>query len=808
MPEPKSATRSRTSPDSSHARVREPSPPQAENAIAAPGPGFDGALFGSQVTAPQFLQLQRSVGNAAARRLMQPDSWIGSPGTVHDGPGLQRMGESRATSVGAAHAAHGTGLIQRHGSWEHRMLGDTDPRTLAMMGAARDMKTSGALIVGNDDDGYQTINRTHVQHALEQEIRRIAAFQSSPPPVPEGFRPGRDVVLPKPISDPTWQIRIVSLPSVNADGSPQLDEKGQPVKPEVVTYGELNTLADFYGSVDELKQTDHKNRHGIVQGVRQESLQKLVKLYTEFMDIKGTWRTSAETETKKKLGLKSLEFEGAANVGSVSAELQHMGYLPGGGKKKALSGDKTTAYASTLVRNACHFAPESWHAWADHHNKAVGLAISAHGKSEAAKGFRQQAKDDPKSSDGYNGLAIQADKESDSLANEALLTNGFGDHYLQDSYAGGHLINKTQIMQWYVKWIDDNPWKMDFSRDKYWRHMEQIAKQGGLTESGQYDKARVGTTRTVRGQEGVTSAHNPQTVENIQSDDWRVRFEAAGLKIPTSLEPGGPGFGFITWWQGLAGETPKLRTRTYKQLKDSAPPTVGNFDAALTLLVNEGVVRVEGADIGEQSSITRIAKHTYVLRDDYVPKDMEKFREATAGGGQDPAANDKYKGMAAAVTYKDYFMFMKNGFLQASTNVLHDEFCSNGLEVNSDGGDFVYRVYGDDAMLKKGSSTGVEHSARTANMSRNSIEAAVRTGAPDNTTAQIVARFPSHVKPPGGGAVISLADWHSGGALEKWVRDNIFPNVPFKKKTVPGVMGDLGSQMSKDEPAVHSGAAF
>ena len=125
-----------------------------------------------------------------------------------------------------------------------------------------------------------------------------------------------------------------------------------------------------------------------------------------------------------------------------------------------------------------------------------------------------------------------------------------------------------------------------------------------------------------------------------------------------------------------------------------------------------------------------------------------------------------------------------------------------------DGGEFVYKVYGDDSMLQKGSSAGVEHSAKTANMSRNSIEAAVRTGIPDMTTAQIAARFPSHVKPPGGGAVISLADWHSEGSLKQFCDDNIFPNVPFKKKTVPGLGGDVGDQLSKDEPAVHAGAAF
>jgi len=47
---------------------------------------------------------------------------------------------------------------------------------------------------------------------------------------------------------------------------------------EVITYGEMNTLADFYGSLDEIKQTDPRNFRGILKGVRQPTLFQMMEL--------------------------------------------------------------------------------------------------------------------------------------------------------------------------------------------------------------------------------------------------------------------------------------------------------------------------------------------------------------------------------------------------------------------------------------------------------------------------------------------------------------------------------------------------
>ena len=118
-----------------------------------------------------------------------------------------------------------------------------------------------------------------------------------------------------------------------------------------------------------------------------------------------------------------------------------------------------------------------------------------------------------------------------------MVHNGFGDHYMQDSYAAGHLINKTLIMQHYVKWLDKNPGKWDAHRDKNWRKMQQMAyNQPGLTDGGQYVKANVGRPGSPRAPASPSStARDPQSVENIKTGNWTDQgrgARAGGAGVP------------------------------------------------------------------------------------------------------------------------------------------------------------------------------------------------------------------------------------------------------------------------------------
>ena len=43
----------------------------------------------------------------------------------------------------------------------------------------------------------------------------------------------------------------------------------------------------------------------------------------------------------------------------------------------------------------------------------------------------------------------------------------------------------------------------------------------------------------------------------------------------------------------------------------------------------------------------------------------------------------------------DYQTFLNHGYLQLSSNVLHDHFCANGLDVATQAGDTPFKIYGD-----------------------------------------------------------------------------------------------------------------
>lgn len=103
---------------------------------------------------------------------------------------------------------------------------------------------------------------------------------------------------------------------------------------------------------------------------------------------------------------------------------------------KATAGLGPQRYFGLLTRNACHFAPYSWHRWARFHEEASDHALAFHrGQTE-------------------KGPADDLDTSADENLRQAWLENGYGDHFLQDSFAAGHLVNKTLVMQWFVDYVN------------------------------------------------------------------------------------------------------------------------------------------------------------------------------------------------------------------------------------------------------------------------------------------------------------------------------------------------------------------
>jgi hypothetical protein len=772
--------------------------------------------------------------------------------------------------VAPARAPAQGGHVQRHASWEHRMLGDMKPSDLATLGTARNTAGGVAIPVPGEDpiEG----DKTAVVHVLEQEIRRLLHFKNSPPTAGDADA-FKATTIKVDDADPAWQVRLVKIPSLKVDGSPR-----DGVGPEVVSYGELNTLADFYGSVEEMKATDPANRHLIILGIREDSLRKMMSLYKEVLarpDTQGALAAQApvmvgvgmalgqgpsadggkaesashlaEMQTEVASSPDGMDFFDASHVkaspvGSAGAEVFHFGgpravaSVLGSGeqfgdrdkraKKPLAPDDATTSYGATLARNACHFAPESWHAWAGFHKQAVleaKLAAAKRGEAarlrvlatqqlyEAGNPFNSpletaastlQAKT-------HGASADKADAEAALHANEALLQNGFGDHYLQDSYAAGHLINKTKIMQWYVEFIDKASWLKEktLHKDEEWRGVQAMAyEQPGLSADKQYDKADVGKDRQIGGQ-AVTSARNPQSVENVHvgpagqaepAEAWRIRFEALGLATPTAINnPSSLEFQFLVWWQLHCAQGGKKK-HDFVDLKKLflAHSRQGSSDdeliAVVQKLVDQGMVHrdwststpsKERTERTGPTARTAKTKDTFVLRDAWVPRDAAVFKKLVdrmsgASFEEDPfdalahrglpervvrehraaavtesraTAAKEYQAKGAEVVYADYILFMKDAMVQKATNALHDLFCASGLMVSSTADGPLFKIYGDEAMLQAESQRGLLHSATTARMSRDAIDQALGgDGAADPaiTTASIVDRFPAHVQVP------------------------------------------------------------
>jgi hypothetical protein len=731
------------------------------------------------------------------------------------GPGHAHDAVSRSIAASITVADTG-GAVRRHSSWEHMMIGDLDPKSLATLGAQKDVQIGGphaAVYVGDDVNGHPVnVTAGDVKHVIQQEIQRLKLFQGAPPMVTSyediaqheqdyqqadaqatidrvSANSGLLAGLAAAHANP-WDLKLVGVP--NRSGQIFL-----------VTYGEMNTLGDYFGSVEEMENVDPKWIGKLIRGVRESALRELVKIYATVSGFTFGLAGSAEQQARDELGVDDEKFrsghgkDNAVDLGGVANELKLMGALPSGFAKPKVDGDATTDYSSTLARNACHFAPESWHAWGGFHDKARAYALQSFQAAQAAIGFQQG---------GFVHQAKVKRAQAAELRNRAMLNNGFGDHYLQDSYAAGHLINKTRIMQQYVKWLDAHPDKWDAHRDKNWRKVQQMAyNQPGLTDAGQYNKANVGQARQSSSGVALESGRNPQTSENVQGT-WKDKAEALGLQVPASLGDVNAKSLLVHWQTKcvtqLKVRNPRVQTwRTVKAWAASigigGPATL----AAINALFRDGIVRKDDYSTDDRVPgyrHTLEASTKLTLRDEYVPSGLTKLASITAG----PGAAAAYSDMALGVAYNDYLEFMNSSFLQKSTNFIHNEFCENGLEVSTGAHDPVFTVYGDDNMFNANAGEGLMHSGETAHMSRNSIVQIADTGATVTTKAAILDRLPAFVQVAGNNAPLDQWGDDLGGQL-----DNLFDKMSnvgevFINKTVVGVKGSLG-KVSNDRPSGH-----
>ena len=206
-----------------------------------------------------------------------------------------------------------------------------------------------------------------------------------------------------------------------------------------VSSGELSAFGDYLPDPETIDGMAAEDLTPILQRMRQEIARALYdRLYG---GTEGMKTADAEAEVLERN--RQTTFTGAARntgaTGKMPAELvgedvQAIEALDAAGADLGPNRQK-----GLLSRNACHFAPFSWERWSLYHNEARTIAGQAFARGKTSS------------------LSMRRNPQNMSkLERKAWVTNGYSNHFLQDSFAAGHLINKTLVMQWFVEYINDH----------------------------------------------------------------------------------------------------------------------------------------------------------------------------------------------------------------------------------------------------------------------------------------------------------------------------------------------------------------
>ena len=195
---------------------------------------------------------------------------------------------------------------------------------------------------------------------------------------------------------------------------PGLDLVRLPGSGLVVTLGELNVLPDYLGRPEDIESAPLTFLGPLIQSVRSWSVGVLARP----AGVRG--RPGPLPVTMPRLLPGSLRYPllgplaETAEIAAVSKLGRRHGFAP------------AQRYSAVLARNSGHFAPFSWYRWRAFHLAARELIARS---------------------------AAETGAERAALRLRARTWAGYADHFLQDSFAAGHLVNKTLVIQWYIEWL-------------------------------------------------------------------------------------------------------------------------------------------------------------------------------------------------------------------------------------------------------------------------------------------------------------------------------------------------------------------
>lgn len=593
--------------------------------------------------APRIAATAFTVGNDIhfAPGAYQPASRSGQWLLGHELTHVVQQGLAGPASEAVDLHRTGGGCIHRHASKEHYMLGSMTPAQIRSIADAKEnVEVTGRTGFGSSFKDWKNGKKKPPPAALkdaldtvQEQIGALNNWRAASTINPDPAQVGKGDTA----YDHHWGGQMVTITCADGD--------------LVTTVGELNALPDFFGSFEDLRQVDRSVAFKTLQVIRRESYVYLKSLEAQLQGLTYTYNRKTESFAGIEKNNVSLPSGKLPKFGNDAADvLQTATMLEGDGNEQGLDAD--IGAEATLGRNACHFPPESWLRWREHHDQARQLIASA---------------------------ADVADLEA--KANKAIAMNAFGEHYLQDSFAGGHLINKGFVMAVAME------------------HSSAVTKK-------------------VRGMTDAQIASVQKATKHGKAYDLPA---AAQQKVTGHAGPGN------------AMDDPNIRARDPQTALESAKAAGGT--------------QTQG-----------------------------KRNEMTASG-LDPNL----------MTFNQYRTWLNDFWFQKITNTLHDKYCINGLRVASPDNQNLFKIYGDNNMMRSGE--GAEYAALTSQMSRNAINQLVRNrrnaltpvvpgGKPRipakrvTSVDQIFARFPNEVVDDDG-TRMSLKEWATGAPMRRKIADMV-----------------------------------
>ena len=247
----------------------------------------------------------------------------------------------------------------------------------------------------------------------------------------------------------------------------------------VVTLGELNVLPDYLGRPEDIESAPRSFVGPLIQSVRSWSIAELARP----AGVRGALGPQPALPRLLPGSLRYPLFGPLAETAEIAA-VSTLGRRHGFGPDKR--------YSAVLARNSGHFAPFSWYRWHSFHLAARALIAQS---------------------------ATETGAEREALRLRARTWAGYADHFLQDSFAAGHLVNKTLVIQWYIEWLAASgvPYPGREVLDTL-----TVARQPLLHGPGHYDRAAGRTGGAVEARPGPGPTRDAQDVADAGTLEERI----------------------------------------------------------------------------------------------------------------------------------------------------------------------------------------------------------------------------------------------------------------------------------------------